>query len=601
MRTMLAKAHSSARALSPAAMLGRRALQRKCACGGTPVLGGECESCRKKRPSRAPASLQPKLVINQPGDRFEEEADRMADSVMSGESAAAPATLSSVGAGAIQREDKTSPAPPKPDNYDDTLKKILDALAETPAAKELKAKATELGKDFLSSVEGKVVAGSALGGALAVIIATNSELPMQIPELPLDFIAPGLKAKLTYEGPVQKPSNISLQLTSKSGVSFVGGYSSTPAGPGKPAEQKAGLSITIPFGGSPAKKPSGPTDSEKYRAETARIAADQAKLSEAMKSPDEKKEDKAFWDSYWKSKVNDPLNPTAPRKKEDLFLMRKESNKSFDRMTAPSSVQATLSENGSPLDSAARALMESRFGHDFSQVRVHTDPAAAESARAVQARAYTVGNHMVFGAGEYQPHSIEGQRLLAHELTHTVQQAGGGTALQRYAVPASLACADLVDWLNNNSPYKPEWAETACTYSFSGGVNVSGSKQPDGTMKADVKGHDKLTVGVGCPIDRPTWSPSNRTGRAAEVAAWNSMRATLDAHESQHRQIGQTWRGTLEKRFRAVDFSVTGKDKAEAMANASAELQRQQQQWGADAQAAQDAIDPFRGAVLTCP
>jgi hypothetical protein len=541
------------------------------------------------------------LAINSPGDRFEVEADRAAELVVSGCDFAQVPPISATGSAHLQREEKTPPAPPKPNNYDDALKKILDALAETPAAKELKAKATELGKDFLSSVEGKVVAGSALGGALAAIIATNSELPMQLPELPLDFIAPGLKAKLTYEGPVQKPTNISLQLTSKSGVSFVGGYSSTPAGLGKPAEQKAGFSITIPFGGAPAKKPSGPTASEKYRAETARIAADQAKIREAAKSPDEKKEDKAFWDAYWKSKINDPLNPTAPRKKEELFLMRKESNKSFDPTAAPTSVHATVSENGSPLDSATCALMESRFGHDFSQVRVHTDPAAAESARAVHARAYTVGNHVVFGAGEYQPHSIEGRRLLAHELTHTVQQAGGATALQRYAVPASLACADVVDWLNNNSPYKPEWAETACTYSFGGGVNVSGSKQPDGTMKADVKGHDKLTVSVACPVDRPQWSPSNRPGRAAEVAAWNSMRATLDAHESQHRKIGQTWRGTLEKRFRAVDFSVTGKDKAEAMANATAELQSQQQQWTADAQAAQDAIDPFRGAVLTCP
>ena len=429
MRTMLAKAHSSARALSPAAMLGRRALQRKCACGGTPVLGGECESCRKKRPSRAPASLQPKLVINQPGDRFEEEADRMADSVMSGESAAAPATLSSVGAGAIQRQDKTSPAPPKPDNYDEALKKILDALAETPAAKELKAKAAELGKDFLSSVEGKVIVGSALGGALAAIIATNSELPMQIPELPLDFIAPGLKAKLTWEGPVQKPTNVSLQLTSKSGVSVSGTYTSTPASPGKPAEEKGGLTITIPFGGPSGKKQSGPTVSEKYRAETARLATEQAKTREALKTPQERADDKAFWDSYWKSKTNDPLNLVVPRKKEDSLLMRKVANESLALPVVPSSVSETLAQSGRSLDPTARAFMEKRFGHDFSRVRIHTDSAASESARVVNARAYTVGDHIVFDSGQYQPRSVDGQRLLAHELTHVVQQLGGDEIL----------------------------------------------------------------------------------------------------------------------------------------------------------------------------
>jgi hypothetical protein len=78
--------------------------------------------------------------------------------------------------------------------------------------------------------------------------------------------------------------------------------------------------------------------------------------------------------------------------------------------------------------------MESRFGHDFSRVRVHADGKAAESARAVNARAYTVGPNIVFGAGQYEPSSIKGQRLLAHELAHTVQQggadAGGETALR---------------------------------------------------------------------------------------------------------------------------------------------------------------------------
>ena len=66
--------------------------------------------------------------------------------------------------------------------------------------------------------------------------------------------------------------------------------------------------------------------------------------------------------------------------------------------------------------------MEPRFGHDFSQVRVHADARASDSARAVNARAYTVGRHIAFASDEYTPHSIEGQRLLAHELTHVVQQ-----------------------------------------------------------------------------------------------------------------------------------------------------------------------------------
>lgn len=64
--------------------------------------------------------------------------------------------------------------------------------------------------------------------------------------------------------------------------------------------------------------------------------------------------------------------------------------------------------------------MESRFGHHFSQVRVHADARAAESARAVDAVAYTAGHDVVFGLGRYQPASADGRRLLAHELTHVV-------------------------------------------------------------------------------------------------------------------------------------------------------------------------------------
>jgi hypothetical protein len=96
----------------------------------------------------------------------------------------------------------------------------------------------------------------------------------------------------------------------------------------------------------------------------------------------------------------------------------------------PSSV---VPAGGRELDAATRAFMEPRFGFDFSRVRVHDGSAGAQSAREVSARAYTVGEHLVFGAGEYAPATYEGRRLIAHELAHVVQQAhsGAGPALQR--------------------------------------------------------------------------------------------------------------------------------------------------------------------------
>ncbi len=87
----------------------------------------------------------------------------------------------------------------------------------------------------------------------------------------------------------------------------------------------------------------------------------------------------------------------------------------------PPIVREVLSFGGQPLATDTQAFMESRFGHDFSQVRVHTDERAVESAQEVNALAYTVGRDVVFAEGQYAPGTNEGQRLLAHELTHVVQ------------------------------------------------------------------------------------------------------------------------------------------------------------------------------------
>jgi hypothetical protein len=80
---------------------------------------------------------------------------------------------------------------------------------------------------------------------------------------------------------------------------------------------------------------------------------------------------------------------------------------------------------GNPLDEKTRTDMEARFGEDFSAVRVHTDGQAGDSARSVNAHAYTVGHDIVFAAGQFDPGTPAGQRTIAHELTHVVQQRSG--------------------------------------------------------------------------------------------------------------------------------------------------------------------------------
>jgi hypothetical protein len=93
---------------------------------------------------------------------------------------------------------------------------------------------------------------------------------------------------------------------------------------------------------------------------------------------------------------------------------------------APAAVRALLTAPGQPLDAATRRNFEPRFGRDFSKVRIHADSAAATSASRIGARAYTTGSHIAFGAGEYRPGTQAGKRLLAHELTHVVQQGQSG-------------------------------------------------------------------------------------------------------------------------------------------------------------------------------
>ena len=112
--------------------------------------------------------------------------------------------------------------------------------------------------------------------------------------------------------------------------------------------------------------------------------------------------------------------------KKHLSLQRATRNSELGTRNSdsvPPIVHEVLRSPGQPLDAATRSFFEPRFGHDFSRVRVHADGEAAGAASAVFARAYTVGSHIAFGSGEYAPATAKGKRLLAHELTHVVQQS----------------------------------------------------------------------------------------------------------------------------------------------------------------------------------
>ena len=126
---------------------------------------------------------------------------------------------------------------------------------------------------------------------------------------------------------------------------------------------------------------------------------------------------------------------------EALTLQRREpGNGPAGIETAPAIVQNVLSSPGQPLDAATRSFFEPRFGHDFRKVRIHATAEAGRSAAVVNAHAYTVGNHLVFGSGRYETATLAGKRLLAHELTHVMQQQGAAGTLQRSPVFLDNSC-----------------------------------------------------------------------------------------------------------------------------------------------------------------
>lgn len=153
-------------------------------------------------------------------------------------------------------------------------------------------------------------------------------------------------------------------------------------------------------------------------------------------------------------------------------IMQRQASDSPAQTSAPAIVNDVLTLPGKPLDAATRAFMEPRFGYDFSHVRVHSDSQAVRSAQAVNAQAYTVGANIVFGTNSYAPTTADGQRLLAHELVHVVQQSaapaigqaqqtsfaatpqlatGTGAQLQRRVNARSVSCTTGT----NNAPADP--------------------------------------------------------------------------------------------------------------------------------------------------
>ncbi|MGB6688722.1 MAG: DUF4157 domain-containing protein [Terracidiphilus sp.] len=157
---------------------------------------------------------------------------------------------------------------------------------------------------------------------------------------------------------------------------------------------------------------------------------------------------------------------------------------------APSIVHDVISLSGQPLDSGARAYFESRFGRDFSDVRIHTDPLAARSAQAVNALAYTVGQEIVFAPGRYAPTTPQGRHLLAHELAHVLQQ-GSATPLAATTLPIS-------------HPADPaERAADVAADSVMAGIPTAPAPTSSPVVARQIPGREEREPDPGCTPDKP--------------------------------------------------------------------------------------------------
>jgi hypothetical protein len=413
------------------------------------------------------------LRVNQPGDAFEQEADRVANTVSAG--GHIPGwSLASAGVDQIQRDSTTAsslPAsqpirqvgdpqdPPAPNNYGDMLGKLAEAFLQTSAGKTIVKYLTDQpivqdAKDFVETPQGVVVAGGTAIAAISGLAAAHKGIPIQIPAIPLDKLHPGLKMKIDVEGPLDHPTQGSLMFS---------------------------------FEGAPPKKKKGAlTDKERFQTETERIAENQRKFRAGMapqsqgplaspaaqqQQADEQLARKAelrrlsnILQSGGTHKPGEftPLVPstqpqslrmrdpdlipspdaTKKEKREEIPVQLKADSAYYNDQEAAPEVESVISSSGRPLDRETRRYMESRIGFDFSKVRIHTDSRAAASAKSLGARAYTVGNNIVFGPGRFAPNTTEGRRLLAHELAHVVQQgASAGKVHKPIAPPAVVTPA----------------------------------------------------------------------------------------------------------------------------------------------------------------
>jgi hypothetical protein len=176
---------------------------------------------------------------------------------------------------------------------------------------------------------------------------------------------------------------------------------------------------------------------------------------------------------------------------------------------------------GAPLDSASRNYFEPRFGRDFSAVRVHTDDAAANSAAAIHARAYTIGRDVVFAAGQFSPSTSAGQHLLAHELAHVAQQADGAPAAMSREPADGENLAPTEQPVPLDEPNKAPSCDDVCGNTADKCTQEPGEQCSDDMSKKVMAAWTAASTQLASAIDAMNESPLSATTLASLKANFN--------------------------------------------------------------------------------
>lgn len=437
------------------------------------------------RPAPRPAlGLQRRLTVNAPGDRHEREADRAADSVVLGRGRP---SLSARAPGALQREDDKKKEPPTP--LGEGLATVGKNLGENNPAFSLFSE--KLATRFLAQPAPISIGVPAFLGAnyaflwgMALIDPAMRRsfddfnlamLPGLVPQFPVKTfqyrILDGAQTRFAFDigldaSKLMLAFNEGVLNTRVSSVKFDTSGKLDTSGP-KPLALSAlqvqlglfgdGMLLTGGFRNGISPYPLMGDDGARVMAQTPAL-------------PDlyANQRDVRFTLQLDLLKLASHFGATSPAPRAPEQLQREATGATpVAEGAAGAAVQSTLACAGAPLDAATRGFMESRFGHDFSRVRIHADMQAAASAQSVGARAYTVGADLVFGRGQYAPATPAGRHLLAHELAHVVQQKSGGDTglVQRALLSArelddfetdAFAVANLQSYLAGHGPGRIE-------------------------------------------------------------------------------------------------------------------------------------------------